>query len=313
MEITIGTLTAKSGEKVQGYYEGDGFKIPVTIICGNKEGETLLLSGGFHGSEYDGIKVCMELANELEPSDISGCLIIASLINQNGFFNRRAEQNPTDKTNIYASFPGKKDGTESERICYCFEQDFMKKADYFVDLHGGNMYEKVAVFTYYAPAESVREKSQEMARAVNSKYMAMGHMESGAVSYAGRELNIPAIVIERGGFGALNFRNVKIYKKDVLNVMKTIGMVKGRPDRYRPFNIEEVEFVFAEDNGCYMECFSAGDYIKKDDVLAYVTDVFGNTIKTYKAEYDGVILCQIDTFACQEKKLLYTIGKVRAI
>lgn len=313
MEITIGPLTAKNGEKVQGYYEGDGFKIPVTIICGKKEGETALVSGGFHGSEYDGIKVCMELAEELAPSDIRGTLIIASIINENGFYSRRAEKNPTDAANIYKRFPGKVDGTESERIAYCFEHDFLKKANYFIDLHGGNMFEKVAAFTYYSPSEGVADESKRMAKAVNSKYMVSGEKYKGAINYAGEVLGIPSVVIERGGFGKINFKNVKSYKKDVLNVLKTVGVIEDKADRYRPFDIVETEVVLSEHNGCFMECFAPGDYVKKGDILAYITDVFGKTVQTLRAPYDGIILCQIDTFACQKDKLLYALGKVRAI
>lgn len=313
MEITIGNLSAKSGEKVQGYYEGDGFRIPTTIICGKKEGETVLISGGFHGSEYDGIKVCMELADELTPNDIKGTLIIASIINEQGFYSRRAEKNPVDAGNIYKTFPGDKEGTESERIAYWFEQDFLKQANYFVDLHGGNMFEKVAAFTYYSPAEAVAAKSKEMAKAVNSKYMVSGKQYKGAVNYAGEVLGIPAIVIERGGFGKINFKNVKSYKKDVLNVLKTVGAIDDKPSMHRPFNIEEIEIVRSEHNGCFMECFAPGDYVKKGDILAYVTDVFGKNLQTLEAPYDGIILCQIDTFACEQGKLLYALGKVRAI
>lgn len=313
MEVTIGKLSAKSGEKVQGYYEGDGFRIPVTIICGNKDGKTVLVSGGFHGSEYDGIKVCMELGEELTPKKIKGTLIIASLVNENGFYRRKAEKNPTDKENIYDSFPGKEDGTESEKIAYCFEHDFLSCADYFVDLHGGNMFEKVTAFTYYAPAKEVIEESKKMAKAVNTKYMVKDHDPNGAINYAGEKLGIPSIIIERGGFGALNFRNVKTYKKDVLNVLKTIEIIDDKADRYRPFDIDEIEYVASDHNGCYMECFTAGDYVRKGDILAYVTDIFGKTIETYKAPYDGIILCQIDTFACEKGKPLYILGKQRAI
>lgn len=313
MEITIGGLTAKSGEKVQGYYEGDGFKIPVTIICGKKEGKTALISGGFHGSEYDGIKVCMELAQELTPKDVQGGLIIASILNENGFYGRKAEKNPTDRENIYKCFPGQKDGSESERIAYCFEHDFLKKSDYFIDLHGGNMFEKVATFTYYAPSDNVADASKKMAKAVNSKYMVTGKNYKGAINYAGETLGIPSIVIERGGFGTLNYKNVKSYKKDVLNVLKTIDIINDKAVSHRPFNIEEIEIVRSKYNGCFMECFTAGDYVKKGDVLAYITDVFGNTIDTLKASYDGIILCQIDTFACEKDKLLFALGKVRAI
>lgn len=312
MEVKIGNLSAKSGDKIQDYYQGDGFEIPVTIICGKKEGKTVFITSGFHGSEYDGIKVGIEIAEELTPSDIIGNLVIANAVNLKGFYSRKADKNPTDTENVYTSFPGKQDGTESEKIAYSITNDFLTVADYFIDLHGGNMFERVTAFTYYAGNRDVQDASKSMAKAVNTKYMVKAKIESGALNQAGK-MGIPSIIIERGGSGTLNFRNVKTYKRDVMNVLKTVGTIDGKADGHRPFNITESDYVNSERNGCYMECFSAGDYIKKGDILGYTTDMFGKVVETHKAPYDGVILFQIDTYACEKDKPLYAIGKLRAI
>ncbi len=44
----------------------------VTLICGEKEGETVLISGGVHNAEYVGIQAAMQLADELDPKKIAG-------------------------------------------------------------------------------------------------------------------------------------------------------------------------------------------------------------------------------------------------
>ena len=46
-QFTIGGLTAKRGEKVNGFIsvEGTRIQLPVTLICGTQEGETVLISG----------------------------------------------------------------------------------------------------------------------------------------------------------------------------------------------------------------------------------------------------------------------------
>ena len=47
-EFTVGRLTAKKGTKVSGFVpvEGTNIKLPVTLIYGEEEGETVLISGG---------------------------------------------------------------------------------------------------------------------------------------------------------------------------------------------------------------------------------------------------------------------------
>ena len=56
-QFTIGELTAKRGEKVSGFIsvEGTRIQLPVTLICGTQDGETVLISGGVHNAEYVGI------------------------------------------------------------------------------------------------------------------------------------------------------------------------------------------------------------------------------------------------------------------
>ena len=57
-QFTIGGLTAKRGEKVNGFIsvEGTRIQLPVTLICGTQDGETVLISGGVHNAEYVGGK-----------------------------------------------------------------------------------------------------------------------------------------------------------------------------------------------------------------------------------------------------------------
>ena len=66
--LRVADLEAKPGEKVSGYVHviGAEFGIPVTLICGEKEGGTVLISGGVHNAEYVGIQAAMQLADELE-------------------------------------------------------------------------------------------------------------------------------------------------------------------------------------------------------------------------------------------------------
>ena len=50
--LRVADLEAKPGEKVSGFVHiiGAEFGIPVTLICGEKEGETVLISGGVHNA-----------------------------------------------------------------------------------------------------------------------------------------------------------------------------------------------------------------------------------------------------------------------
>ena len=55
--LEIGMICAEAGEKKTGWLEieGGGQKLPLTLICGAKEGPTMMISAGVHGAEYIGV------------------------------------------------------------------------------------------------------------------------------------------------------------------------------------------------------------------------------------------------------------------
>ena len=141
--LRVADLEAKPGEKVSGYVHviGAEFGIPVTLICGEKEGETVLISGGVHNAEYVGIQAAMQLADELDPKKIAGNIIVIRLMNRTGFEHRTMSLTYEDGKNLNRVFPGNPNGTLSDRIAYTVVTEFFQKADYYVDLHCGDGFE----------------------------------------------------------------------------------------------------------------------------------------------------------------------------
>ena len=89
-DINLANFSKFRNQKQQGYINvsGTNIKLPITIICGKKEGKTALITGGVHCAEYVGIETAIELSKEINPEDISGNIIIVPLINRSGFENR---------------------------------------------------------------------------------------------------------------------------------------------------------------------------------------------------------------------------------
>lgn len=82
-------LKAERGQKLQTYIPvlDSNTKIPITIINGQNDGPTLLITAGIHGGEYPGIAAAIEISQAIEPEVISGCLIIIHPVNIRSFGN----------------------------------------------------------------------------------------------------------------------------------------------------------------------------------------------------------------------------------
>ena len=82
-------LTIERGTKLRTYLPvpDTNVKIPLTIINGDQDGPTLLITAGIHGGEYPGIAAAMELGRDIEPEHVAGCLIMMHPVNIQGFWH----------------------------------------------------------------------------------------------------------------------------------------------------------------------------------------------------------------------------------
>ena len=174
--LRVADLEAKPGEKVSGYVHviGAEFGIPVTLICGEKEGGTVLISGGVHNAEYVGIECGTVLAKQLQPEDIKGILIMIHIVNVNGFQARTVSVSAEDGKNLNRVFPGNENGTYTDKLAYFMEKEIFSKVDYYIDVHNGDWFEDLTPFIYCvgnAPAETVAE-AERMAQAADMPIVA---------------------------------------------------------------------------------------------------------------------------------------------
>jgi predicted deacylase len=70
--ITLGSLRYEAGQKIAGYIsavhrvDGNAFGISVMIVSANSDGPVLLVDGGIHGDEQEGLLAVATLARELD-------------------------------------------------------------------------------------------------------------------------------------------------------------------------------------------------------------------------------------------------------
>ena len=73
--------------------------IPFTIIRGAKDGVTLCITAGCHATEYAGIDAAIRLSRDTLTENLKGNIIIVSLVNVPGFYERNYI-NPIDGKNL---------------------------------------------------------------------------------------------------------------------------------------------------------------------------------------------------------------------
>lgn len=313
--IKIMDLAVSPGGKLRTFLTvpGTEVQIPITIINGVSDGPTLLVTSGIHGGEYPGIAAAMELGKEIEPEELSGRLIIMHPVNVQGFWARQAFIVPEDGKNLNREFPGNPEGTLAERTAYLLSHHFFPLADFYVDMHSGDIHEELHPYVYYPgiPTEEIAEKSKEVAQVLDLEFMVRSTATTGAYNCAALN-GIPSILIERGGAGLCRREEIDAYKQDIHNILRKLRMFchPVRPRRHRPRDVENIIYLQTDITGCWMHHIHSGDYVEKGQELGRMVNVFGETITTYYAEQDGVILYLCPSLAAPKDTVLVAYGQL---
>ena len=130
--------------------------IPITVVK-NGEGPTALLTGANHGDEYEGPLALFELANTLKAEQVSGRVIIVPAMNYPAF-RAGTRTSPIDGGNLNRTFPGRPDGTVTEKIADYFQRVLLPLATHVLDFHSGG---RTLEFLPFAAAHVLDDKMQE--------------------------------------------------------------------------------------------------------------------------------------------------------
>lgn len=270
--------------------------IPLTVVK-NGTGPTALLTGGNHGDEYEGPLALYDLARTLDPKDVSGTVIIVPAMNYPAF-RAGTRTSPIDRGNMNRSFPGRPDGTVTEKIADYFQRELLPRADLVFDFHSGG---KTLDFVPFCAAHIVPDKMQEerafAAVEAFSAPFSMRMLEIDAVGMydtAAEEMGKVFVTTELGGGGTSRAETVRIAKRGIMNVLHHAGIVAGtvkkQPTRWLDMPSGDC-FSFAEDDGLIEPLIDLGETVRSGQVVARIHPVgrTGQPPAEIRAGMDGIL------------------------
>ena len=271
--------------------------IPLTVIA-NGDGPTALLTGANHGDEYEGPIALQHLAATLRPEDVTGRVIIVPAFNYPAF-RAGTRTSPIDKGNMNRAFPGRPDGTVTEKIADYFQRTLLPMADLAVDFHSGG---KTLDFVPFAAAHILEDKAQEAAcfaamEAFNAPYsVQMLEIDSqGMYDNAVEEMGKVLVTTELGGGGTSTAKSVAIARKGLRNVLIHAGILRGEMEIAPSVRLDMPDgdcFVFSEQDGMCEPVVDLGQRVAKGDVLARIwpVDRTGVAPTELRAKRDGLLI-----------------------
>ena len=321
--LKVGGVIADPGEKKSGFIEipagmdGPELQIPITIINGTKTGPVLALTAGVHGYEYPPILALQRLRKKLEPSQISGAVIIVHVVNMPSFLKRTIYYNPHDWKNMNRVFPGRIDGSMTERIAYQITNEVIDQCDYLIDMHCGDGNEDLMPYLYYTETGDQHLDKRTRALAINFGFKVIIHEtvkpnEISASLCANSALlkGKPALTIESGKLGRTDEEDIVRIINGTNNILKHLKMIEGNPELlFDSIWIKKVTYIRSEHQGIFYPLAHQGRHVQKGELLGYLTDFFGNIIQKAIAPHEGIIMYIIATPPMSKGEPMVKIGR----
>jgi hypothetical protein len=284
--------------------------MPLTLINGNKSGKTVIITGGIHGGEYPGVETAIRLAASLDPGDISGRLAIVHPANPRAFFAKLQYLGPDDGKNLNRMFPGKALGTVSEKIAYAISSELFSIADFYMDLHGGDIHEALVPFVIYPTAcdPEVSRVSAEAASLMGIPYVVGASSTNGTFGCAAQS-GVPGFLAEIGQCGLWSEEEVEAYLKGVSNVLAYLGVLSRPVENLGSvIKIPGMVGAIAAQTGCWYPSVKPGDAVAKGQKLGEIRDFFAQPLGEYFAPQDGTVLFVVTSLAINEGEPLAALG-----
>jgi predicted deacylase len=254
---------------------------------------------GSHGTEYASIVALEKLIGMLDPAEISGTVIIVPLINIPSFEQKVPHLNPVDKKNMNRFFPGRIDGTQTERASYWITKQVVEQSDHLIDFHGGDTDESLRPYSYWT--KTGNEKQDQVSRGMVLAF-GLDHIvistdrpkDSQASRYLENTATTrgkPSITVEAGHAGTVETDDVNALINGSLNVMRHLKMLDGSVSPVeRPVWIERLVALASEQTGIFYPLVKRGTYVEQGMKVGYVTDYLGKVIFEARAPAAGVVL-----------------------
>lgn len=244
--------------------------LPVRILRAYEDGPVLLLTGGLHGDEINGIEIVRRLVARdlLQPE--RGTVIAIPLVNVYGFIQN--VRGVPDGKDINRSFPGSKGASLAKLVAYTLMNQIIPQIDVGLDFHTGGAsranFPQIRC-TFNDPY------NLEVARAFSPPLILHSSLIEKSFRKAAARKKKKILVFETGEAHRFDEKGIQEGINGTLRVMKFLKMRSKAPEENETEIFQKSAWVRARYAGLFQPLIQLGDTIKKRQHIGKITDPFG--------------------------------------
>ncbi len=284
---------------------GEPIRIPIMIKKGMNKGPTLGLTAAIHGNELNGISVIQTVFKKIDASKLNGTLIGVLASNIPGLLVQK--RHFSDGVDLNRIAPGKAVGTEAEVYINRFMERIIKKFGHHIDLHTASF---GRVNSHYVRASLDNEETAKLAKLQSAQIVVNKRVDDKTLRGAAQKMGINSITVELKDPFIFQSCVTDSAVQGVKNVMSHLGMIDEVilcPPR-KTIICHESNWLYTDRGGILKVFPEVATIVKKGDLLAELTDIFGETIKSYFAQQESVVIGKSINPICQTGGRIIHLG-----
>lgn len=315
-QLIIGDTAIAPGETRQielpvvKLYTDTEISMPIHIQRAEKAGPTVFVSAAVHGDELNGIEIIRRLLAQENLDLTCGTLICVPIVNVYGVLNKSRYM--PDRRDLNRSFPGSDTGSLTKRVARQFIEQIASQCDYGIDLHTG------AIHRSNLPqirANLANKETLALAQQFNAPVLLHANLRDGSLRQCAGDLGCRILLYEAGE--ALRFDEFAIRTgvKGILNVLGHLGMLQTPADDINeiapePLIVKKSAWMRATGSGIVTNKVELGDNVNTGDVLANISNPFGEIMATVHSKKTGIVIGQQNIPLVQEGDAMFHIAYI---
>ncbi|MGI8544197.1 MAG: succinylglutamate desuccinylase/aspartoacylase family protein [Aridibacter sp.] len=296
--------------KVASLYTRTEIVVPVIVEKAKEEGSTILIMGGIHGDEVNGIEIVRRLLFNKFTKPNCGTIICIPIVNVMAFLNMNRKF--ADGRDLNRSFPGTLKGSLASQLANSLTRKILPHADYVIDLHTGAEQR----FNYPQIRYDLNhEDNLNLAKAFNAPFtLLQNKVPNGSLRRVLNDSKTPVILFEGGKSRIITEEVVETGVQGVLNVLDYLNIRKLE----KPLDsVEKTKFLHnnrwlrAKASGMFQPVTKNGSFVKEGELLGYINGPYAQFHRKIKSPMDGYIFCVNRSSVVNLGEAIFHIGEER--
>jgi len=260
--------------------------LSVQVYRAKKDGPVLLLTGGLHGDEINGIEIIRRMIVTEQIMPERGTVIAIPLVNIYGFL--QSVRGMPDGKDINRSFPGVKTGSLARLLAFTLMNEIVPHIDYGIDFHTGGA--SRANFPQIRCTLEI-DKNRELAEAFAPPVILNAKLIDKSFRKSAYKKGKHILVYETGEAQRLDPDGIRQGIEGTHRLMEYLGMRSKAPAaEHKTVIFSKSTWIRARYAGLFQPRAALGDAVKERQVLGSITDPFGSESFKTVSPHKGMVI-----------------------